>query len=156
MQLTMTNDIETTRARAAQSAPRSPAGARITRGAVRVVAALAALFLLVDGAARLAEFGPYVQGTIEAGYGAHFAPVIGAALLIPMILYLIPRTAILGAVLVTGYLGGAVATNLRVQGTSPWTVFPAVLGAVIWLDLWLRDSRVRAALRARSSEAKPC
>jgi hypothetical protein len=123
---------------------------RIGRGAARLVAALVALFLLFDGGARLAGFAPYVQGTIQAGYGAYLAPGIRLALLVPMILYLIPRTAVLGAVLVTGYLGGAVATSLRVQGGTAWFLFPAVLGALLWVDLWLRDPRVRATIgRAR-------
>jgi hypothetical protein len=89
-----------------------------------VIASLIALFLLVDGGARLVGFAPYVQGTIKAGYDAHLAPVIGLALLIPMVLYLIPRTAVLGAVVLTGYLGGAVASNVRVMGGSPWIIFP--------------------------------
>jgi hypothetical protein len=113
---------------------------------VRFVASLVVLFLLFDGAARLVGFAPYVEGTIQAGYGAHQAPVIAIALLIPTILYLIPRTAVLGAVLTTGYLGGAFATNLRVMGSSPWIWFPVVLGALLWADLWLRDPRVRGAL----------
>ena len=106
--MTMANNLETSGARATHRADRASVGTRITRGAVRVAAGIVSLFLLFDGGARLVGFGPYVQGTIEAGYGAHVAPVIGAALLIPTILYLIPRTAVLGAVLVTGYLGGAV------------------------------------------------
>ena len=144
--MTMTNNLKTSGALAGHRATHASGGVRIPRGAVRVAAGLASFFLLFDGGARLAGFGPYVQGTIEAGYGAHLAPVIGAALLIPMILYLIPRTAVLGAVLVTGYLGGAVATNLRVMSASPWIAFPMVLGALIWLDLFLRDSRVRGAI----------
>jgi DoxX-like family len=146
MQMTMTDNLETSGARATHRANRASVGGRIARGAVRVAAGLASFFLLFDGGARLVGFGPYVQGTIEAGYGAHLAPVIGAALLISTILYVIPRTAVLGAVLVTGYLGGAVATNLRVMDASPWIAFPMVLGALMWLDLFLRDWRVRGAI----------
>ena len=146
MQTAITHGLEITDGRAAHQRAHTSVGAKTARAAVRVAASLAAVFLFVDGAARLAGFAPYVQGTIQAGYDAHQAPVIAVALLVPMILLLIPRTAVLGAVLVTGYLGGAVATNLRVMGGSPWLVFPVVLGAFLWLDLWLRDPRVRAAV----------
>jgi hypothetical protein len=146
MQTIMTKDLEMARASATISGRRTRIGRQIVRGGMRVIASLIALFLLVDGGARLAGFAPYVQGTVQAGYDPRLAPVIGLALLVPMILYLIPRTAVLGAVLVTGYLGGAVATNLRVMGDSPWIVFPVVLGALMWLGLWVRDSRVRAAI----------
>ena len=67
---------------------------RIGRRVVRGLAALVALFLLFDGGARLVGFAPYVQGTIESGYGAQQAPVIGLALLVPLVLYFIPRSAV--------------------------------------------------------------
>ena len=150
MSISIGQDLEIAAARAPRAAARPSTIARIGRTAVRVLAAPVSLFLLVDGGARLAGFAPYVQGTIDAGYAAQKAPAIGFALLAPMILYLIPRTAVLGAVLVTGYLGGAVATNLRVTHGSPWFAFPIVLATILWLDLWLRDSRVRVAIgRAR-------
>jgi hypothetical protein len=152
MQMTLTKDLEIAGASATLSVRRTSIGRRMACGALRVIASLIALFLLVDGGARLVGFAPYVQGTIDAGYDPHLAPVIGLALLIPMILYLIPRTALLGAVLLTGYLGGAVASNLRVMGGSPWIIFPVVLGALMWLDLWVRDSRVRAAIARRADD----
>jgi hypothetical protein len=144
MTMTMTQDLGI--AGAARPAARTSIGPRIVRGAARSAAAIASLFLLVDGGGRLAGFAPYVQGTVQAGYGAHLAPAIGLALLVPMILYLIPRTAVLGAALVTAYLGGAVATNLRVQPGTYWFLLPVAFGAAIWLDLWLRDPRVRRAI----------
>jgi hypothetical protein len=144
MTMSMTQDLGI--AGAARGVAGRSIGTRIVRGTARFAAAVASLFLLFDGGARLAGFAPYVQGTVQAGYGAHLAPWIGLALLVPMVLYLIPRTAVLGAVLVTGYLGGAVATNLRVQGGSLWFLFPVAFGAIIWLDLWLRDARVRRAI----------
>src|SRR4051794_22304477 len=116
MQTTITKDFEMGGPSATLSGRRTRSGRQIALGGLRVIASLIALFLLVDGGGRLAGFAPYVQGTVQAGYDRHFAPVIGLTLLVPMILYLIPRTAVLGAVLVTGYLGGAVASNLRVMG----------------------------------------
>ena len=150
MSVSIRQDLEIAAPAAAHTAARPAIGGRVGRAAVRILAALVALFLLFDGGARLVGFAPYVRGTIESGYGAEQAPVIGLALLVPMVLYLIPRTAALGAVLVTGYLGGAVATNLRLTNGSPWFAFPILLGALLWLDLCLRDARVRAAFRRGS------
>ena len=150
MSISIAKDLGLADVSAAHRAPGRSIGRRIGRGTARVLATIVVLFLLFDGGARLVGFGPYVQGTIESGYGAHQAPVIGLALLVPLVLYVIPRSALLGAVLLTGYLGGAVATNLRTSNGSPWYAFPILLGALLWLDLWLRDPRVRAAIgRAR-------
>jgi DoxX-like family len=101
-------------------------------------------FLFVDGAARLAAFAPYIEGTTRFGYPAWMAPWIGITLAVSVILMLVPRTAVLGCILVTGYLGGATATQVRAQ--DPWFLFPIALGALCWLGLYLRDSRVRALL----------
>lgn len=100
------------------------------------------LFLLVDGGARLAGFAPYVEGLTKFGYAARFAPWIALALLVPTVLMLIPKTSLLGCILVTGYLGGATATQVRVE--DPWFLFPVALGAILLLGLYLRDERVRA------------
>ncbi len=102
------------------------------------------LFLLVDGGARLAGFAPYVEGMTEFGYPASLAPWVGLVLLVSTSLMLFPRTAVIGCILVTGYLGGATATQVRVQ--DPWFLFPVVLGAMSWLGLYLRESRLRALI----------
>jgi hypothetical protein len=109
-----------------------------------VLTGFVGVFLLVDGGARLAGFAPYVQGMITFGYPTSLAPWIGLTLLLCTIAMLIPRTAVLGCILVTGYLGGAAATHVRVQ--DPWFLFPVMLGAMSWLGLYLRDARVRALL----------
>jgi hypothetical protein len=93
------------------------------------------LFLLVDGGARLAGFAPYVEGMTKFGYAASLAPWIGLVLLLSTILMLIPQTAALGSILVTGYLGGATATQVRVQ--DAWFLFPVMLGVMSWLGLYL-------------------
>src|SRR5437764_1187255 len=80
------------------------------------------LFLLVDGGARLAGFAPYVEGMTRFGYPASLAPAIGLVLLLCTVLMLIPRTCVLGCILVTGYLGGATAVHLRVH--DAWFLFP--------------------------------
>src|SRR5262249_6617196 len=102
------------------------------------------LFLLVDGGARVAGFAPYVEGLSKFGYATSLATPIGLVLLVSTILMLIPRTATLGCILVTGYLGGATATQVRVQDS--WFLFPVSLGVLGWLGLWLRDTRLRALM----------
>jgi len=109
-----------------------------------LLAALVTLFLLVDGGARLAGFAPYVEGTTRFGYSAALAPWIGLSLLISTILYAIPRTTVLGAILVTGYLGGAAASQVRVG--DPWFLFPVFLGVLTWAGLWCRSDRIRELL----------
>ena len=105
------------------------------------------LFLLVDGGARLAGFAPYVEGTVKFGYAAWLAPWIGLALLVATVLYLIPRTAVLGAILVAGYLGGAASAQVRAE--DPWFLFPVVRGVVAWAGIWVREPRLRALIPLR-------
>lgn len=106
-----------------------------------------AIFLLFDGGARLAGFAPYVDGLVRFGYDAALAPWIGATLLVSTILYLLPRTAVLGAILLAGYLGGAAASQARMM--DPWFLFPVVLAAAAWAGLWAREPRLRALLPLR-------
>ena len=113
-----------------------------------VLTGFVGLFLLVDGGARLAGFAPYVEGMTTFGYAASLAPWIGLVLLLSTILMLIPQTAALGSILVTGYLGGATATQVRVQ--DAWFLFPVMLGVLAWLGLYLRDPRLRALISFRT------
>jgi DoxX-like protein len=120
------------------------AGGRESSGKLwtgRIMSGFVSLFLLFDGGARLAGFAPYVEGMTKFGYPASLAPWIGLTLLICTVLYIIPRTSVLGAILITGYLGGAVATQVRVG--DPWWLFPIVFGALAWGGLWLRYSGLR-------------
>jgi len=133
------------------AAPAFKAVDTTTKGMLRAGWALTGfvgLFLLVDGGARLAGFAPYVEGMTQFGYAASLAPWIGLVLLLCTIAMLLPQTAVLGCVLVTGYLGGAVATQVRVR--DAWFLFPVALGVLAWLGLYLRDPRVRALLPFRS------
>ena len=85
---------------------------------------------------------------MQLGYQPHHLPIIGAIEIVCLALYLVPRTAPLGAVLWTGYFGGAIATHLRVDNPLPThTLFPIYVAAIIWGGLYLRDPRVRALLR---------
>jgi hypothetical protein len=93
-------------------------------------------------------FSAAVEGTVQLGYSESVVIPIGAVLFISLVAYLIPRTSVLGAILLTGYLGGATATMVRVS--SPWFPFPVFIGALVWAALYLRDDRVRAVIPLRS------
>ena len=114
-----------------------------------VLTGFVGLFLLIDGGARLAGFAPYVEGMTTFGFAASLAPWIGLVLLVSTIVMLIPQTAALGSILVTGYLGGATATQVRVQ--DAWFLFPVMLGVLAWLGLYLRDPRLRALIPFRTA-----
>lgn len=111
---------------------------------------LAILFLLMDGVMKLVKPAPVVQGTLELGYPGSVIFGLGLVLLASVILYAIPRAAVLGAILLTGYLGGAVATHVRVENPLfSHVLFPVYLGILIWGGLVLRDERVRSLLPFR-------
>jgi hypothetical protein len=113
----------------------------------RILTVLVTLFLIFDSSLKLVKAKAAVEGTIQVGYPESLIVPIGVTLLVCLILYLIPRTSILGAILLTGYLGGATATMVRVQ--SPWFLFPAAFGAIAWLALYLRDERLRSMIPIR-------
>ncbi len=125
--------------------PRSGAAAvsKPARRAGIVIGGLPALFLLMDGAMKLVKPQPVVKATVELGFPESVIVGLGMVLLAGTVLYLIPRSAVLGAVLLTGYLGGAVATHVRVRGGAFPVTFPVILGALLWAGLWLRDVRLR-------------
>lgn len=111
----------------------------------RILTALAALFLLFDGVTHIMQIAPVVDAMNQLGYPANLALNLGIIQLICLLLYLIPSTSLLGAVLLTAYLGGAVATNLRIGAPLFSNVlFPVYLGLFIWGGLYLRDERLRA------------
>ena len=112
---------------------------------------LPALFLLMDGGMRLFKPPFVVEATTQMGYPESVIVGLGCVLLASTVLYLIPRTAVLGAVLLTGYLGGAVATHVRVGAPIFNDLFPVVFGALLWGGLWLRDRRVQDLLPLRKS-----
>jgi hypothetical protein len=113
----------------------------------RGISGLIVAFLMFDALIKVLKLAPAVEGTIRLGYPVHVIVPIGLALLVSTVLYAIPRTAILGAILLTGYLGGATATQVRVE--DPWLVLPVVLGVLLWAGLCLRDPRLRALIPVR-------
>jgi len=116
-----------------------------------VLTGLVALFLTFDTVMKLLQLAPAVQGTTELGYPAGTVVVIGAIELVCLVLYLIPRTSVLGALVLTGYLGGAIATHLRVGSPLPThTLFPIYVALLVWGGLYLRESRLRTLLPFRT------
>ena len=112
----------------------------------RVLSTLPAAFLFFDAVMKLVKPAPVVKATVELGYPESVIPRLGVLLLACTVLYVIPRTAVLGAILLTGYLGGAVATHVRVGDEAFPVVFPVIVGALLWSGLYLRDERLRSLL----------
>lgn len=120
---------------------------RRARIAGYVVSGIAVLLLLFDVVAKLLRVPAVMQGMVQGGFQPHHVPIIGAIGAICLAVYLIPRVAPLGAVLWTGYLGGAVVTNLRLDLPLFTYILPPIYVAMLlWGGLYLRDPRVRAVL----------
>ena len=116
----------------------------------RVLTGIPVAFLIFDVVIKFAQPAAVAEATAKLGLPANSAPVLGVILAACLALYLIARTAPLGAVLLTGYLGGAVLTHLRVgDPLVSHTLFPIYVGALLWAGLYLRDDRVRRLLAAR-------
>jgi hypothetical protein len=130
----------------------SPSNAALWTG--RVLSGLVVAFLVFDGLVKFTHIAPVVEASAQLGIPMHVNPVIGVILLVCVALYAVPRTAVLGAILLTGYLGGAVATHVRVGNPLPTHVlFPTYLGVLLWGGLYLRDMRLRALIPLREPEA---
>ena len=113
----------------------------------RVLSGLAVLFLAFDAALKVFEVPVAIEGTKQLGYQPSVIFTLGVIQLLCLIAYLVPRTAAFGAILWTGYLGGAVATHVRVGNPLfSHTLFPVYVAVLLWLGLWLRDNRLRALL----------
>ncbi len=116
----------------------------------RIVSAVPVLFLLFDGVIHIMKIPAVVEGFAKAGFPISTAVPLGIIEIICIVLYAIPRTSVLGAILLTGYLGGAVATNVRQQLHLPgYVLFPVYVGVFIWGGLWLRDNGVRSLIPVR-------
>ena len=111
-----------------------------------VLSALAIVFLAFDTVIKVLNLTPAVEATTQLGYGANLVVTIGLIELGCLAMYAIPRTAVVGALLLTGYLGGAVATHVRAGSSLFQLVFPFIIGALVWGGLVLRDKRLRALL----------
>ena|SRR5437773_3234799 len=115
----------------------------------RFLSGFAVLFLTFDAAVKVLNLDVAVQATKQLGYPESVIVTLGLIEIVCLIVYVIPRTSALGAVLWTGYLGGAVASQLRVGNPLvSHTLFPIYIAALLWIGLGLRDQRVRGLLRA--------
>jgi len=122
----------------------------------RIPTTLGALFLFFDAVAKLLRLAPVVEGTTQLGYSASVILPLGIVLLLSTVLYVLPRTANLGAILLTGYLGGAVATHVRAGNPlATHVLFPVYLGVLLWGGLYLRNARLRAQIPLRSPVEGP-
>jgi DoxX-like family len=116
----------------------------------RVLSALAILFLLFDTVLKILQLPVAVEGTTQLGYPAGVVFGIGVVELVCLALYVFPPTSVIGAILFTGYLGGAIATHVRI-GSPLFThiLFPIYVAVLLWGGLFARDDRVRALLSIR-------
>ncbi len=117
-----------------------------------ILTGLVVLFLSFDGVIKVLRLAPAVQGTTQLGYPAGMVLWIGLIELVCVVLYLLPQTSVLGALLLTGYLGGAIATHVRIG--SPLlshTLFPIYVALLVWGGLYLRDARLREVVPIRQN-----
>jgi len=126
-----------------QTAPASKAGV----WAGRILSGLVVLFLLFDAVAKLMRIAPVLAAFTQLGFSTRLAVPIGAVLLLCTIVYVIPPTSILGAILLTAYLGGATVTLVRAG--QPF-YFPIIFGVLVWGGLYLRENRLRALIPLRN------
>ncbi len=115
-----------------------------------VMSLLPAAFMLLDGVMKVVKPQFVIDGTVQIGYPESCIVPLGIVVTVITILYLIPQTAVLGAILLTGYLGGAVASHVRLSEGWFAILFPVVFGALLWGGLYLRDPRLRALVPWRT------
>ena len=131
----------------AAPSPRVRASKPVIAG--RIISGIITVLLLADASIKFVTDNPMmIEGAKQLGYNIAIMPLIGTLLLTCVILYAIPRTSVFGALLLTGYLGGAVATHVRV-GNPLFThiLFPTYVAAMVWGGLYLRNEKLRALVR---------
>ena len=132
------------------TAPITRAGSTRLVWGGRVMSGIAVLFLLFDSLGKLLQVQPVIDGTLQLGYPRDIVFTLGVILLTCLVAYVIPRTSVVGAVLLTGYLGGAIATHVRVANPLfTHVLFPIYVAALLWGGLILRDARLLAFLPIR-------
>lgn len=128
---------------------------RVSKGTLwtgRIISVLIIALMAFDGAAKVMKAAPVLAAAGRLGYPTNTIAGIGVALLVCTALYAIPQTAILGAILLTGYLGGATDANVHAGNPPMATLFPIILGALVWAGLFLRERRLRALIPLRKLE----
>jgi hypothetical protein len=133
--------------------------APVSKGALwagRIMSTLVILFLAFDIVIKFVKPvpPPVMEALAHVGWSVNLVPVLGILLLVSTALYIIPITSVLGAILLTGYLGGAIATHLRVADPLfSHVLFPTYLGVLLWGGLYLRDDRLRALIPLRAPKS---
>lgn len=117
----------------------------------RILSLLVILALAFDGVTKVMKVASVMKALASLGYPKDLAVVIGTILLICTAIYAIPQTSVLGAIVLTGFLGGAFEVHLRAGDPALECAFPLILGVLIWLGLYLRDARLRALIPLRSN-----
>lgn len=131
------------------AAPVEPLARTMPRAGT-AVGAVPVLFLLFDSAIKLAVIQPVVESFAQLGWPVHVAAGLGLLELVCVALYMVPRTAVLGAILLTGYLGGAIATHVRVENPLfTHILFPVYVALLLWGGLYLREPGLRALVPVR-------
>jgi hypothetical protein len=116
-----------------------------------ILSGIVIAFMVADAGANLLGIEPIKKATLETGYPLDQMWLIGALALICIVLYAIPATSVLGAIILTGFLGGAITSHLRVAGTlTPEMILSVILGVLAWGGLWFRDPRLRVLIPRRS------
>lgn len=131
----------------AAPSPRAKTSKSVIAG--RVISGIITALLLADASIKFATNNAVlIEGTKQLGYSLTIMPVIGTVLLLCVLLYAIPRTSVFGALLLTGYLGGAVATHVRVGNPMfSHILFPTYVAVMVWGGLYLRNEKLRALVR---------
>ena len=118
----------------------------------RALSALVIAFMVFDGGVTVIAFDFVTKGMAEFGFPVEYARPLGATMLICTLLYALPQTAVLGAILLTGFLGGTIVAHMpRPEPLAPHIVIALVMGALVWAGIWLRDPRLQALLPLRQS-----
>ena len=120
----------------------APSTAKVWTG--RIMGGIVILFMVMDSMFKFIVNEDVVKATTDLGYQAHHLPIMGTLGLLATLLYLIPRTEIIGALLLTGYWGGAIATHVRMDNPLfTHILFPVYLGILVWGALWMKNERLR-------------
>lgn len=134
-----------------QSVPQAAPASKKMLWADRIMSILVILFLTFDATIKLMRIPPALEGTARLGYPLSIVLPLGIVLLTCVVLYVMPSTSFLGAILLTGYLGGAVASNVRVGNPLfGYVLAPIYVAVLMWGGLYLRDDRLRALVPLRS------
>jgi hypothetical protein len=133
-----------------QSNTQTDQGSKGMLWAGRIISSLVGLMFALDSVGHLMKPAAVVEAFVRLGYPLSASVGIGVVLLVCTAIYLIPKTWVLGAILLTGYLGGAVSTHVRAGSSIFETIFPVILGVLLWLGVFLRDDRLRAVIPLRS------